>query len=59
MSPPMIDQTIPSKDVMINPMWVCMMKLAIAPAIKPKIIDQIICNIGSFVSDYEYRFEIS
>jgi len=59
MSPPMIDPTIPSKDVMINPMWVCMMKLAIAPAIKPKIIDQIICNIGSFVSDYEYRFEIS
>ena len=52
MSPPMIDPTMPNKVVMINPMWVCIMKLAIAPAIKPKIIDQIICNIGSFVSVY-------
>jgi hypothetical protein len=46
MSPPTIEPTIPNKVVMRNPICVCMMALAIAPAMKPIMIDQIICNIG-------------
>jgi hypothetical protein len=46
MIPPTIDPIIPRSVVITNPKWVCMIMLAMAPAINPIIMDQMICSIG-------------
>ena len=44
--PPTIYPIIPRSVVITNPKWVCMIMLAMAPAIKPIMMDQMICSIG-------------